>query len=108
VAKVTVLKELVQHHVKEEETEIFDEAKHALGNERLQQLGAEMQRFKDRAMRRKAGPNTPAEAAAERGTPSSRPNTNGAPARKSSARKSTAKKSAARKATAKSNGRARR
>lgn len=107
-AKVTVLKELVQHHVKEEESEIFDEAKHALGDERLQQLGAEMQRFKDRAMRRKAGPNTSAEAAAERGTPSSKPKTNGVPARKSSARKSTAKKNAARKVTAKSKGGARR
>lgn len=100
-AKVTVLKELVQHHVKEEESEIFDEAKHTLGKERLEQLGAEMQRFKDRAMRRKVGPDSAAEVAAERGTPSSKPNTNGAAARKSSTRKSTAKKSAARKTTAK-------
>jgi hemerythrin superfamily protein len=50
-AKVTVLKELVQHHVKEEESTIFDEARKALGEDRLQQLGEEMQRFKERRMR---------------------------------------------------------
>ena len=47
-AKVTVLKELVEHHVKEEESEIFDEARKVLGN-KLQALGDEMQRFKERA-----------------------------------------------------------
>jgi hemerythrin superfamily protein len=47
-AKVTVLKELVEHHVKEEESEMFDEARQVLGN-KLQSLGEEMQRFKDRA-----------------------------------------------------------
>jgi hemerythrin-like domain-containing protein len=98
-AKVTVLKELVHHHVQEEESEIFDEARHALGDERLQQLGAEMQRFKERAMRRKAGPGTAAEAAAERGTPSAKPNTNGkkTAARKTATRKTATRKTAARK-----------
>jgi len=47
-AKVTVLKELVEHHVKEEESTIFAEARRVLGN-KLQPLGAEMQRFKERA-----------------------------------------------------------
>jgi hemerythrin superfamily protein len=47
-AKVTVLKELVEDHVKEEESEIFDEARKVLGK-KLQALGEEMQRFKDRA-----------------------------------------------------------
>jgi hemerythrin superfamily protein len=99
-AKVTVLKELVHHHVKEEESQIFSEARRALGQERLQQLGEEMQRFKERAMRSKAGPNTAAEAAAERGTPSAKPVSRIAPAKngakKAAARKSSAKKSAAR------------
>ena len=49
-AKLTVLKELVQHHVKEEESEIFGEARKRLGDKRLDALGAEMQRFKDRRM----------------------------------------------------------
>jgi hypothetical protein len=47
-AKVTVLKELVEHHVKEEESEMFSEARSVLGAN-LDALGEEMQRFKDRA-----------------------------------------------------------
>lgn len=47
-AKVTVLKELVQHHVEEEESTMFDEARRVMGG-KLQALGEEMQRFKDRA-----------------------------------------------------------
>jgi hemerythrin-like domain-containing protein len=47
-AKVTVLKELVEHHVKEEESEMFSEARSVLGA-KLDALGEEMQRFKDRA-----------------------------------------------------------
>ena len=50
-AKLTVLKELVHHHVGEEEGEIFGEARKALGEDRLQKLGEEMQRFKERALR---------------------------------------------------------
>jgi hemerythrin superfamily protein len=48
-AKVLVLKELVEHHVKEEESEIFDQARKVLGK-KLQALGEEMQRFKERAL----------------------------------------------------------
>jgi hemerythrin-like domain-containing protein len=40
-AKITVLKELVQHHVEEEEQELFKLAE-KLGKEQLQQLGEEM------------------------------------------------------------------
>lgn len=47
-AKVTVLKEMVEHHVKEEESEMFDEARKVMGK-KLQALGEEMQAFKDRA-----------------------------------------------------------
>jgi hemerythrin superfamily protein len=47
-AKVTVLKELVEHHVREEESTIFAEARKVLGK-RLDALGAEMQRFKERS-----------------------------------------------------------
>lgn len=50
-AKLTVLKELVHHHVQEEEGTIFDEARRTLGEERLAALGEEMQRFKDRGGR---------------------------------------------------------
>jgi hemerythrin superfamily protein len=114
-AKLTVLKELVQHHVKEEEGTIFDEARKALGEERLQQLGEEMQRFKERRMRggrggggrkssggktsgrktgaRKTGGRTAAARGASGGT--------GGRAKKSSTRTSAAKKSGTKKSGAK-------
>lgn len=50
-AKVTVLKEMIEHHVSEEESEMFKEARKALGEERLQTLGVEMARFKARGGR---------------------------------------------------------
>ncbi len=88
VAKVTVLKELVEHHVKEEESEIFGEAKSALGEERLATLGAEMLRFKQRALRGTTS-KASGERAAERGTPSA------APSRKTPARKASGGKAGA-------------
>jgi hemerythrin superfamily protein len=47
-AKVKVLKELVEHHVREEESTMFSEARKVLGN-KLEALGEEMERFKERA-----------------------------------------------------------
>jgi hemerythrin superfamily protein len=41
-AKMTVLKELVEHHVEEEEKEMFPDAEKKLGAERLSELGAQM------------------------------------------------------------------
>jgi len=41
-AKVTALKELIESHVKEEETELFPEVEKALGEEKLEALGKEM------------------------------------------------------------------
>lgn len=41
-AKVTVLSELIEHHVEEEETEMFKSAQ-KLGRERLAELGDEME-----------------------------------------------------------------
>lgn len=44
---VTVLKEIVEHHVEEEESELLPKAKSELEDERLEQLGAAMEkRFK--------------------------------------------------------------
>lgn len=41
-AKMTVLKELIEHHVEEEATEMFPDAEKKLGKERLEELGEEM------------------------------------------------------------------
>jgi hemerythrin-like domain-containing protein len=48
-AKVTVLIEIVRHHVKEEENELFPDVRKQLGRKRLQELGDEL-----RAARRRA------------------------------------------------------
>lgn len=42
-AKVKVLKEQVEHHVEEEETELFKEVRKELGKDELQELGVKME-----------------------------------------------------------------
>ncbi|WP_437966907.1 hemerythrin domain-containing protein [Sorangium sp. So ce260] len=42
-ARLGVLKELVQHHVEEEEKELFPQAESAMGAERLEELGARLE-----------------------------------------------------------------
>jgi len=46
-AKVTVLKENIEHHVQEEEGEMFPLVKKRLSRERLEQLGDEMEERKE-------------------------------------------------------------
>jgi len=48
-AKLQVLSELVEHHVKEEENDMFGEAKRLLGEKRLTELGVAMAKFKAKA-----------------------------------------------------------
>ncbi|OWY61178.1 hypothetical protein B7486_65170 [cyanobacterium TDX16] len=48
VAKLTVMKENVEHHVEEEEQEMFPDVEEKVGNDRLEQLAAELQAFKQR------------------------------------------------------------
>lgn len=43
MAKVTVLKEMVEHHVEEEEKEYFPECQKAFGKEKLETLGEELE-----------------------------------------------------------------
>jgi hemerythrin superfamily protein len=50
-AKVQVLSEITEHHVKEEESEFFPEAKKLLGDKRLKEIGLEIQKLKARAAR---------------------------------------------------------
>lgn len=42
-AKMTVLRENVEHHIKEEEEDLFDMAKKHLSEKRLEELGQEME-----------------------------------------------------------------
>ena len=42
-AKMTVLKEDVEHHVEEEQDEMFPEVRKALGNDRLEELGRQLE-----------------------------------------------------------------
>ena len=47
-AKLTVLKEIVEHHVEEEEEEYFPECRKAWGDVRLQELGMKMEQMMER------------------------------------------------------------
>ncbi|AZF43002.1 Repair of Iron Centers di-iron protein [Pseudomonas sp. R1-43-08] len=44
--RVKVVKELLEHHIEEEETEMFPQAKKLLGKAKLDELGAEMEAMK--------------------------------------------------------------
>lgn len=54
-AKVKVLKESVEHHVGEEEGEMFESASQVLSPEQLEELGARMEEEKKRMKQRAAG-----------------------------------------------------
>lgn len=64
-AKLTVLKENVEHHVEEEEGELFDKAEKVLGDEQIERLGAEMEA--EKAARTNGNP-PPAESGKGRST----------------------------------------
>ena len=44
--RAKVLKELLEHHIEEEEEELFPEAEELLGADRLMELGTEMESLK--------------------------------------------------------------
>lgn len=52
MAKVTVLKEMIEHHVEEEEEEFFPKLEKAFGEERLEILGAELEAAFEKALKR--------------------------------------------------------
>lgn len=45
-AKAVMLMEMVEHHVEEEEGELFPDVREAFGRNRLQELGAELEAMK--------------------------------------------------------------
>jgi hemerythrin-like domain-containing protein len=49
-AKAKVLKDIVEHHAEEEETQMFPKARKALGTTRLRELGEELQERKQELM----------------------------------------------------------
>ncbi|HKP56907.1 MAG TPA: hemerythrin domain-containing protein [Polyangiales bacterium] len=51
IARVVTLKELIEHHVKEEEEELFPKVKKALDEDRLGELGAQMQKQFERVVK---------------------------------------------------------
>jgi hemerythrin superfamily protein len=57
--KIKVLKEDVEHHVKDEESEMFPDAKKFLGERRLVELGAELETRKQQLKRRQTGKPAP-------------------------------------------------
>ena len=59
-AKVQVLSEIVEHHVKEEESELFSEARRLLGEKKLTDVGEQIAKVKARAQRRSAPKARPA------------------------------------------------
>ena len=62
--KIKVLKEDVEHHVKEEEGEMFPDAKKFLGEKRLMELGKQLEERKQQLTK-----NPPSKPATERYTP---------------------------------------
>jgi iron-sulfur cluster repair protein YtfE (RIC family) len=50
-ARVTALKELIEHHVKEEEKELFPEVEKALDEDKLKELAVQMQEQFDRVVK---------------------------------------------------------
>lgn len=55
MAKVTVLKEMVEHHVREEEKDLFPKAQKALGKEEAAELGKRVEEEKKRRQRSSRG-----------------------------------------------------
>jgi hypothetical protein len=103
-AKLTVLAESVRHHVEEEEHEIFDQARRTLGDERLTDLGAAMQTFKEtggRSTRGRRKTRTTSARTESRGTSRKKTGERAKRTKKSPAREARGKKSAGARGKAK-------
>ena len=100
-AKAKVLQENVEHHVEEEENELFEKAESALSEEDLEDLGVRMEAEKARKQGAKGSSKKSAKKSASKTTAASRAAKRIGGSRKSAAKKSSStkrsKKSAAKK-----------
>jgi hemerythrin-like domain-containing protein len=53
--KAKVLKDLIEHHIEEEEGELFEEARKALNQQQIQQITQQFHQTKDKQMQKAAG-----------------------------------------------------
>jgi hemerythrin-like domain-containing protein len=53
---VKVVKELLEHHIEEEEEEMFPQAEKLLGKEKLEEIGAQMEAMKTEYKKSMAAP----------------------------------------------------
>ncbi len=51
-AKLKVMKEMIEHHIEEEEGEIFEKGRDVLGDETLEMIGEQYQKAEEKAMAR--------------------------------------------------------
>lgn len=102
-AKAKVLQENVEHHVEEEENELFVKAQAAIGEEELEELGDRMEAEKARkqrgssskksgAAKKSASKTKSASTAAKRARPSKKGTSKSSGSKKSRSKKSAAKK----------------
>jgi hemerythrin-like domain-containing protein len=109
-AQAKVLRENVEHHVDEEENELFDKADDALSDEEIEALGQQMEAEKARQQGRPAKKSTKkkkgivSRIAEFVGLGSSSSGKKAAPAKKAAAKKGSAKKAAKKKSSTKKGG----
>src|ERR1051325_9885437 len=99
-ARAKALQENVEHHVDEEENELFKKARKMLSSQELETLGEEMQAEKDRKQRtatKKSGASKSASKTKSASTAAKRTRASKKSASKSSSKSSRSKKSAAKK-----------
>ena len=103
-AQAKVLRENVEHHVEEEENELFEKAESALGEEKIEALGEEMAAEKERKQGRTATKSSRTGAAKKSASKTKSASTAAKRARvsKKSASKSGSKSSGSKKSTKKS------
>jgi iron-sulfur cluster repair protein YtfE (RIC family) len=100
-AKLQVLGEMIRHHVQEEETVLFPQARAALGHTELEALGRQIQIAKQKAAGKSPAPKTGGAKAPAKRTAAKRTSAKTAPAKSTAARGRRSTSSARTRTTAK-------